>query len=217
MAFISAGQLARSLEKLQPFHAFYGVTFLSMKKAGVGVGTGTVWGGPQEEALLRQYFAPAGSPPDKPYCVPFGRKDPDSWYWKNSKYSGGTLQRARTTDNYREALERPTNREWAFTVDYLDKLEGLLPDSPGGHKLRIPVFDLAAWLYRHEDLPNSLDDVEVKFRGEFNISDDEYARLFDASRPPVAQYFAPVAITEEELAQLGPVNTFSVHLRQARS
>ena len=55
MAFISAGQLARSLEKLQPFHAFYGVTFLSMKKAGVGVGTGTVWGGPQEEALLRQH------------------------------------------------------------------------------------------------------------------------------------------------------------------
>lgn len=202
MAFISTGQLAQSLEKLQPFHAFYGVTFLSMKKTGVGVGTATVWGGTQEEALLRQYFAPAGAPPDKPYCVPFGRKDPDSWYWKNSKYSGGTLQRARTTDNYREALERPTNKEWAFTADYLDKLEDLLPDGPGGHKLRIPVFDLAAWLYRHEDLPNSLDNVETKFRGEFNINDNEYARLFDASRPPLTQYFAPVAITEEELAQL---------------
>ncbi|MGV4799297.1 hypothetical protein ACSMEB_09415 [Stenotrophomonas maltophilia] len=202
MAYISAGQLARSLEKLQPFHAFYGVTFLSMKETGVGVGTASVWGGAQEEALLRKYFAPAGAPPDKPYCVPFGRKDPESWYWKNSKYSGGTLQRARTTDNYREALERPTNREWAFTADYLDKLEGLLPDGSSGQKLRIPVFDLAAWLYRHEDLGTSLDDVETKFRTEFKLNDDEYARLFDPSRPPVAQYFSPVAITEEELAQL---------------
>jgi hypothetical protein len=202
LAFISVGQLDRSLKKLQPFHAFYGVTFLSMKKTGVGVGTATGWGGTQEEALLRQYFSPAGAPPDKPFCVPFGRKDPESWYWKNSKYSGGTLQRARTTDNYREALERPTNKDWGFTADYLDKLEGLLPDGSGGQKLRIPVFDLAAWLYRHEDLPSSLDKVETKFRTEFNINDDEYARLFDASRPPVAQYFAPVTITEEELAQL---------------
>jgi hypothetical protein len=202
LAHISAGQLARSLEKLQPYHAFFGITFLSMKRTGVGVGTATVWGGTQEEQLLRQYFTPGGSPPDKPYCVPFGRKDPESWYWKNSKYSGGTLQRARTTDNYREALERPSTREWAFTADYLDKLEALLPDGPGGAKLRIPVFDLAAWLYRHQDLPNSLGDVETKFRTEFNITDDEYARLFDATRPPQAQYFAPVQITEEELAQL---------------
>lgn len=202
MAHISAGQLAQSLEKLQPFHAFFGVTFLSMKRTGVDAGTATVWGGTQEEALLRQYFSPAGAPPDKPFCVPFGRKDPNSWYWKNSKYSGGTLQRARTTDNYREALERSSTKEWAFTADYLNKLEALLPDDSKGHKLRIPLFDLAAWLYRHEDLPNSLDNVETKFRTEFKINDDEYARLFDASRPLPAQYFSPLAITDEELAQL---------------
>ncbi len=77
MAYISIGQLAQSLEHLQPFHAFFGVTFLSMKETGVGVGTGTVWGGTQEEALLDRYFSPSGSPPGKPFCVPFGRKDPD--------------------------------------------------------------------------------------------------------------------------------------------
>jgi hypothetical protein len=202
LAYISAGQLARSLEKLQAFHAFFGITFLSMKETGVAVGTATAWGGQQEEALLRRYFSPAGGPPDKPFCVPFGRKDPESWFWKNAKYSGGTLQRARTTDNYREALERPSTREWAFTADYLDKLEALLPIGADGQKQRIPLFDLAAWLYRHEDLPNVLDAVEAKFRTEFNINDAEYARLFDGTRPPLAQYFAPVPITEEELAHL---------------
>jgi hypothetical protein len=202
LAFISAGQLARSLDKLQAFHAFFGVTFLSMKETGVGVGAATVWGGPQEEALLRRYFSPSGAPPGKPFCVPFGRRDPDSWFWKNTKYSGGTLQRARTTDNYSEALERPNAREWAFATDYLDKLEAQLPDGPGGTKLRIPLFDLAAWLYRHEDLPATLDEVETKFRDEFNINDDEYVRLFDATRPLPAQFFSPVPITEEELAAL---------------
>ncbi|GAB4208796.1 MAG: hypothetical protein Fur0019_14970 [Tibeticola sp.] len=202
LAYISAGQLARSLEKLQAFHAFFGITFLSMKQTGVAVGTATAWGGQQEEALLRRYFAPAGAAPDKPFCVPFGRKDPESWFWKNAKYSGGTLQRARTTDNFREALERPSTREWSFTADYLDKLEALLPASPDGHKQRIPLFDLAAWLYRYENLPDSLDDVETKFRTEFNINDAEYARLFDPGRPSQALYFAPLPVTEEELAQL---------------
>ncbi len=202
MAFISAGQLAKALERLQPFHAFFGVTFLSMKETGVSVGTAAVWGGAQEEALLRRYFSPAGSPPGKPFCVPFGRKDPESWFWKNAKYSGGTLQRARTTDNFSEALERPSNREWTFAANYLDKLEAQLPDGPSGAKLRIPLFDLAAWLYRHESSLATLGDVELKFRAEFNINDEELSRLFDATRPLPAQYFSPVAITEEELAVL---------------
>lgn len=202
MAHISAGQLARSLERLQAFHAFFGVTFLSMKQSGVGVGTPTTWGSQQEEALLRQYFSPAGAPPGKPYCVPFGRKDPETWFWKNTKYSGGTLQRARTTDNYSEALEHPSAKEWSFTKDYLDKLEALLPLGTNGKRERIPLFDLAAWLYRHEDLPESLDEVEKKFRTEFHISSDEYKQLFDAARPPATQYFSPIAISEDELARL---------------
>lgn len=202
LAYISAGQLSRSLEKLQAFHAFFGITFLSMKQTGVGVGTATAWGGQQEETLLRRYFSPAGAPPEKPYCVPFGRKDPNSWFWKNAKYSGGTLQRARTTDNFSQALERPSAREWSFAADYLEKLEAQLPAGQGGQMLRIPLFDLAAWLYRHDDLPDTLDEVEAKFRAEFNINDDEYARLFDGVRPNQAQYFSPVEITEEELAQL---------------
>lgn len=202
MAYISAGQLARSLESLQRFHAFFGVTFLSMKQTGVKVGTPVVWGSGQEEALLGKYFSPNGAPPDKPYCVPLGRKDPATWFWKNNKYSSGTLQSARSRDAFSQALLHPTVKEWAFTTDYLDKLEALLPDGAAGKKLRMPVFDLAAWLYRRDDLPASLSDVEAKFKAEFNISADEYKRLFDPTQPAAAQYFSPEPISEEELAQL---------------
>jgi len=197
MPFVAVGQLAKALESLQRFHAFFGVTLLSMKQTGVSVGAPTIWGSQQEESLLGRYFSPTGAPPGKPYCVPFGRKDPSNWFWKNAKYSGGTLQSARSRDAYSEALIHPTDKEWAFDVDYIEKLASLLPSGS-----RIPVFDLVAWLYRDEEIPASFDEIETKFRNEFKIGDAEYASLFDSTRPDANHYFAPTPIPAEELAQL---------------
>ena len=72
MPHISAGQLAKAIESLHRFHAFFGVTFLSMKRTGVKVGTPTAWGTQQEDALLEQYYSPPGALPGKPFFVPFG-------------------------------------------------------------------------------------------------------------------------------------------------
>ncbi len=68
-----------------------------------------------------------GCPTRQPYFVPFGRPDAQSGCWKNPKYSGGTLQRARTTDNFKDALQHPTRDTWAFTPNYVDVLTELLP------------------------------------------------------------------------------------------
>jgi hypothetical protein len=197
MPYISVSQLTKALESLQRFHAFFGVTLLSMKQTGVSVGSATIWGSQQEEALLGKYFSPPGAPPGKPYCVPFGRKDPVNWFWKNAKYSGGTLQSARSRDAYSEALVHPTDKEWAFDPDYIEKLAKLLPAG-----VRLPVFDLAAWLYRSIELPASLDEVEERFREEFRIDNTEYQRLFDSTRPDASHYFSPTLIQEEEVANL---------------
>lgn len=197
MPFIAVNKLEKALESLQRFHAFFGVTLLSMKQTGVVVGTTTTWGSQQEESLLSKYFSPAGAPPGKPYCVPFGRKDPANWFWKNTKYSGGTLQSARSRDAYKQALKHPTETEWAFTPEYIKKLAQLLPSGN-----RIPVFDLVAWLYREKELLASFDDIESEFREEFKISDVEYEKLFDSTRPDADEYFAPARISEEDLAQL---------------
>lgn len=202
MPFISIGQLSKAIESLQGFHAFFGVTFLSMKQNGINVGAARAWGSPQEEVLLRKYFAPEGAPAGKPFFVPF-KTAGDGGLWKNAKYSSGTLQRARTKDNFDKALRHPSKTEWAFDPAYVAVLTGLLPKAPGGSPRRIPVFDLVSWLYRTEDLPASAEEIESKFRTEFDLADDtEYTALFDPTHPALAQYLAPEPIEREAMLEL---------------
>lgn len=202
MPYVSIGQLTKSIQSLQNFHAFFGVTLLSMKQSGITVGAAKAWGSPQEDSLLRKYYAPEGAPAGRPFFVPF--KTPgDSGLWKNAKYSSGTLQRARTKDNFNEALQHPSKTEWAFDPDYVTVLTGLLPKAPGGGVKRIPVFDLAAWLYRTEDLLANAAAIETKFRTEFGLADNaEYAALFDPTPPALAQYLAPEPIEQEAMLEL---------------
>lgn len=205
MPHVAIGQVAQAIENLQRFHAFFGVTFLSMKQVGVRVGAPTVWGSQQEDALLKQYYAPSGAPPDKPFFLPFGRPDPDTGFWRNPKYSGGSLQSARTRDNFSEALEHPSRNEWAFAPNYVATLAKLLPKATGAAATprMLPVFDLAAWLYRDENLPSTLPEVEQKFRDEFGLTDvAEYTQLFDATPPNPAQFYAADPIDRDELILL---------------
>jgi AAA domain (dynein-related subfamily) len=201
MPYVVIGRIAAAIQSLQRFHAFFGITFLSMKKSGLKVGTPIAWGSQQENEILATYYSPPGAPPDKPYFVPFGRPDAQSGCWKNPKYSGGTLQRARTTDNFKDALQHPTRDTWAFTSNYVDVLADLLPKDEG-EVIRLPVFDLIAWLYRDRDIPSDLKQVEQKFRDEFNINDTEYKRLFAAGAEDVKQFFFAEPLDRDEFIQL---------------
>lgn len=201
MPYVALGRIKHAIDSLQRFHAFYGVTFLSMLQSGVAVGTPKPWGSAQENELLTKYYTPPGAPSGKPYCVPLGKPDPDSGFWKNEKYSGGTLQRARTTDNFKAALQHPTRDTWAFVANYLEVLEALLPKEKT-HPVRIPVFDLVAWMYRDVDLPSRLKDVEKRFKTEFNIDDATYKKLFDAGTEDPAQFYFDERAPSDELVQL---------------
>lgn len=191
MPYVALGRIARALESLPRFHAFFGVTFLSMTQSGVNSSTPITWGSSQEQAIIDEFYAPPGAPPGKPFFVPFGRPDKDSGFWKNPKYSGGTLQRARTTDNFRDALSHPTRDTWSFSADYLQVLENQLPRDPSGHPIRIPVFDLAAWLLREREIPAELAEVVDLFRNEFHLTDEQFSTLFDAttSEDPAHFYY----------------------------
>ena len=181
MPYVAIGRISKALESLPAFHAFFGVTFLSMKQSGVTTTEPIVWGSAEERELIDTYYTPPGARPTKPIFIPFGRRDPVHGFWKNPKYSGGTLQRARTTDNFRAALHHPTPAKWAFTDQYLQVLEQLLPRDENGTVTRLPTLDLAAWLFRDRELPGELNEVVKLFRDEFRLQDDaEYQRLFDA-------------------------------------
>jgi hypothetical protein len=201
MPYIALGRLASAITSLQRFHAFFGVTFLSMKRSGVKVGTPVTWGSLQENQLLGEYYSPPGAPKDKRYFIPFGRADEESGSWKNPKYSGGVLQRARTTDNFKDALQHPTRSSWAFTPDYVNVLERLLPQE-GGQPVKIPVYDLAAWLYRDRELSADLPALVGTFREEFRIDDIEYARLFRADAQDPGQFFFEDVPDRDSLIQL---------------
>jgi energy-coupling factor transporter ATP-binding protein EcfA2 len=201
MPFVSIGRVAQAIQSLKRFHAFFGVTLLSMKKGGVCVGDPIAWGQSQENELLNTYYSPAGSPPGKPFFLPF--RSPENEFWKNPKYSGGVLQRARTSDNFKDAFNHPTPKTWSFLPGYVSTLQSLLPQDPSGSKVRIPVFDLAAWLYRESEVPSTLPEVEQKFRADFSLTDNaEYSALFDNSSEDAAQFYFSEAIDKEEFIRL---------------
>jgi hypothetical protein len=200
--YVAISQVAKAIKSLQRFHAFFGVTFLSMKKTGVHIGTPIVWGSEHENALLSRAYSPPGAPAGKKFFLPFGRPEPDTGFWRNPKYSGGSLQSARTREKFNEALEHPSKEEWAFAPDYVATLKNLLP-LEGKTQIRLPVFDLAAWLYRDEVIPATLAEVEKKFRNDFELNDPiEYEQLFDATPPNPAQFFSTEPINREELIGL---------------
>lgn len=205
MPYVAIGRIKGALESLPRFHAFFGITFLSMKQTGVSTGEAIVWGSKQEQELIDEYYTPPGAHPEKPFLVPFGRPDANSGFWKNPKYSGGTLQRARTTDNFRPALDRPTRDKWAFTADYLDVLEQQLPKDDDGAPIKLPVFDLVAWLFRDEELSGDLDEVVAHFRETFSLDDDaEFERLFHegVGDEDAGQFFYDEPASRDELIEL---------------
>lgn len=217
MGYVSVERLRLALERLPAYHAFYGVSLLCMKQDGVPVLSQAdveskdksklvEWSSAEETKFLDKYYRPPGAPPGKQYFVPFGREDATTGNWKDRRYSSTTLQRARTTDRQRAAFVHPTNTsEWAFTPDYISVLSNALSGGSGNSSSssRIPVLDLAAWLFRDEELPNELNAIVEHFRTTFKLDGAVWNDLFDpaVSEDP-SEFFAAQKLTDEQLVEL---------------
>lgn len=203
MAYVAVGRIASAIDKLKLFHGFFGVTFLSMKKEGVPIGSVISWGGSQENAILNEFYSPPGAPPGRPYFLPFKTNTREYGYWKSPDYSSSTLQRARTTDHFKPALLHPNKNDWGFQPNYLAVLQSELPPKQGGGVVKLPVFDLAAWMFRDIDVPKDLAAVEQKFRETFRLTDDdEYAAIFDNSTEDTDAFFFDEHVTDSEIIEL---------------
>jgi hypothetical protein len=199
MSYVSVGRLAKAIKALKRYQPFFGVTFLSMKRSELPVGAPRVWGS-DENAFLESYYQPDGAPPGKKFFVPFAGPAQEHGDWKAAKYSGATLQRARTTDNFKDALIHPNRREWAFATDYIEKLKAQLPGVAPDD--RLPVNDLAAWLYRNEDIPADVQQLQARFLSDFHITDDELRELFKLDAEDPDQFFFSDPVAPDELAAL---------------
>lgn len=197
MAYVSVGRVAQALEALRNYHPFFGVTFLSMKESGVTSGDPIIWGSPQEQNLLSRYYKPEGAPQGKEYYVPYLSPEQEHGYWKNPKYSGGSLQRARTTDQFKSALRHPSKKDWAFTHDYVEQLAALLPG--GAVKDRLPLNDLIAWIYRNEDIPADLPGLQQRFTEQFKLVEPELSKLFKIVPEDPESFFFDAPIDQDDL------------------
>lgn len=180
--FISRAQLTRSLRALDTVHPFFGTVFLALKEVGLPVGerfteinfTNTV------EAILNRYYYPL--PGHVGFYSPFKTSNKAN-RWQGERYASTTLQRI-TVDTFSEAFFHPKgSQQWSWRPDYVYALANHLP------KGKVPVFDLAVWLYRQEELPSTTDAGMLieKFFGRFDITPTESINLFDDGVPPLAR------------------------------
>lgn len=165
MPYFGQQHLAKALEALNEKTISIHLAVLCMLKNQVPTsddpGEAVEYGSAQELEFLKDWFAPAGGPPDRPYYVPFG-PETGKTRWRNRLYPGRTLQKLRTKD-YGALFVHPDNKSFAFKTDYVL----LLSQELSG----FPVAYLAAWFFQQREIESLVGAVD-QFVEEFGLDRD---------------------------------------------
>jgi len=174
--FFTAEQIAKSIERLEPVHPFFAVTFLVFKRAELSVGTTEEFSiDAENKAFLDQYYKPDTS--TDWYYRPTRPSD-KSHHWNRPDYAPKGLQSVNTR-TFGPAFIHPKNTTtWGWQENYVEILKSLLPRG-----LPIPLFDLAVWIYRERNWPDGtkIHDITQTFINEFHITEEEQRELFNLS------------------------------------
>lgn len=179
--YIGLQYIKRSLSNLEPFHGFFGLSFLVFKQQALPIGATTnIPINRLEDEFLRTYYQPEQR--SNLFFRVFRGIGNKKQYWLKHDYASSGSQRTRTGTFSAAFLHPKGSDEWGWSPDYVAFLQKQL-----GSNNRLPAFDLAVWLYREKDwskdtLPS---DVRDRFLDEFNISDSEKISLFDLSVPKI--------------------------------
>ena len=176
MKYFSGPQIEESLRDLQSHNAFFGVTFLVLKKAGVPVGsTSHLRLDAENKRFLEAYYR---AHPKSEYFFRVFRPTDKAKDWVKPNYASTGLQ-STNTQAFRDAtLHDKNGRTWGWASDYLLQLVSKLP----GKGMRVPLFHLAVWIYRDRPLEDGYAraDVVKEFVREFAITNEELDTLFQA-------------------------------------
>ena len=186
--FLSIDQIQRSLANLQSIHPFYGTTFLACKKEGLPVGRAVPFFiGAVETQFLDEYYRPDST---SEYFYRVFRVSNRDKKWVSKSYVSSTSQSTRTRGAFSKAFIHDINSgRWGWQNDYISTLKStLVRNSPPYRNEKVPIIDLAVWLYRNrkwsrETKSKDLIDVFVR---DFHIEIEERDALFDLSvaEPP---------------------------------
>ena len=176
MKYFSGPQIEESLRDLQSYNAFFGVTFLVLKKSSLAVGSKKRLdlNADSKDFLEAHYRV---HPKSRHYFRVFRPSD-KAKDWLEPDYPTSGLQ-AINTQTFRDALlHEKYDNTWGWASDYLMQLASKLP----GRSRRIPLFHLAVWIYRDRPLEDGYAraDVVKDFVREFAITNEELEILFQA-------------------------------------
>ena len=176
MKYFSGPQIEEALSTLQSYNAFFGITFLVLKKAAVPIGSKKrLYLDAENKKFLETNYRVH---PKSSYYFRVFRPTSRAKDWVEPNYASTGLQ-AVNTQTFRDAiLHEKHDNTWGWTKDYLYHLVNRLPRG----SIRIPLFHLAVWIFR--DRPLSEDytrlDVVSDFVSDFAITDEELEALFQA-------------------------------------
>src|SRR5262249_12940624 len=155
---------------------FFGYAFLGFKKAGIPINGLKVFRYSEIKSnILEKYFRIEGI--DYRFFNPFnGTKR-----WVTERYESTSLQRV-ISNTFSEAfLREPNSHGWGCAGDYVDELRRLMRRQKSE---RLPLLDIAVWLYRKESLVTSskrdaADQLVKRLIRDFHLTEDELDNLFD--------------------------------------
>ncbi len=180
--FISLKVIREAIAELEYIHPFYGITFLVCKEANLPVGEEDTQFpiDALETDFLERYYQPDKN--SEYFFRLFRISDKLKLWVHRKKYASSTLQSIRTRSAFNKAFIHETgSSSWGWQPDYVGVLRANLSYNLKNYKNeKIPIFLLAAWLYRERDWNLNVTPKEIidTFLRDFNISESEYT-LFD--------------------------------------
>jgi hypothetical protein len=186
--YVSLESLRKALAALKTVHAFFGTTFLALKRAELPIGSMKQinFSGLIRE-LLESYYNPL--PQSGKFYTP-------SRGWVSDEYSRTSAQRI-ATSTFKDCFLHESKTSWGWRRDYLRRLVDHLRNP-------IPSFSLALWLYRDADLSERETPATLSQRlfDEFLITRQEARGLFCLPADEPSRWLSERKYTLNELLEL---------------
>lgn len=170
-----------SLERLRPYHPFFGTTFIVCKQGNLPIGKMLhfpIYG--RLEEFLRKYNKPDLR--SEYYFQPFRTASREGrWLVRKYPYSGAQSIITRG-DLARAFLHQKGSDLWGWDRGYVRILRDKLERDKTG---RVPILWLAVWLFRERDWPQDAAPADLvdTFVKEFHITPQEQGELFQTPLP----------------------------------
>lgn len=176
-------------------------TLLALLERGVNTSTGTQFEESDDFAFFNRYNTIEGDI-EKPFFDPFTRQ------FRISSHPHSNIATARKGTfarswNAADFTEDDGKTIWQLKPDFADTFRRKVL-SKASDTIRLPVVDLAVWLFREEEFPDGAnsDTLVQRFKDRFKLADDNFNTLFQYNPEPATLIFSTHQPSKGEITKL---------------